>query len=317
MMDFSDIKLNPDEIRHLRRHLSIPPDGCSYVAEYRPESIPVRIIPPYDHTYRFRVKDSESGVSLLELMSTRFPFRPKDEWEQRIRNGIVLLNGNSLDGGVKVRNNDTISHRNIGVIEPSVPGDISVIREFDDFLVIDKPSPLPMHAGGRYNRNTVVEMLNELGYNPLHIVHRLDAVTSGILILGRTGEFARLFSGVMSDGGIRKKYEAIVRGVPVEDSITIDRGIKRDRGFVFKCSDDHDAKKATTLFSVLSRGDGWSHVACEPITGRTHQIRLHLAEWGYPIWDDYVYNGAAVPDDMNSMIQNRGISLVSMGTELQ
>lgn len=315
-MDLSETTLNPDEIHHLRRHLSIPPDGLSFVDDYRPASLPVRIVPPYDHTYSFRVKDSEAGTSLLELMYNRFPFRPVEDWERRIGSGIVLLNGNSQKAGAIVSKNDIIYHRNIGVVEPSVPDEISIVRKYDDLLVIDKPSPLPMHAGGRYNRNTVVNILDELGFGPLHIVHRLDAVTSGLLILGRTIEFARLFSRAMSDGGIRKKYEAIVRGVPAEDAITIDRGIKRDRGFVFKCSDDHDAKEATTRFKVLYRGAGWSHVACEPITGRTHQIRLHLAEWGYPIWDDSVYNGKVVPSAANSLIQNRGISLVSMGMEL-
>ncbi len=312
-MDFSEILLNPHEIRLLRRHLKIPPKGHSIIDDFRPSSLPVKIVSPYDHTYVFRVKKKESGVSILELMSTRFPFRSKEDWQKRIRSGVIKVNDTTVDELKVIRVNDNISHRNIGVTEPSVPNDISVLRQGPGYLIVDKSAPIPMHAGGRYNRNTVVDILSEKGYGPLHIVHRLDAVTSGYLLLGRSPEFARQFSRVMSDGGIRKTYEAIVSGVPSEDSITIDRGIKRDRGFLFKCSDDADSKKAITKFRVIHRGDGWSQIACEPVTGRTHQIRLHLAEWGYPIWDDYVYNKTMNKNEEHTKIQNRAISLVSMG----
>jgi len=271
----------------------------------------VRIIPPYDFTHQFRVKPSEAGYPLLKLMVKRFPFRSEKEWLAKIECGNLLVDGKPTDFAQILHANDTISHRNTGVIEPSVPGDLRILFKNEDLIVIDKPAPMPVHAGGRYNKNTAISVLYDLGYEDLHVVHRLDSVTSGLLIFARNPTAANDLQLAFTSGRVEKRYEAIVRGCPPEDEITINKPIKRKNGYVFMCSDDDDARDAQTVFRVLERGENWSRIACEPITGRTHQIRLHLREWGYPIWDDFLYNGEDI-GDAHRVLQNRAISLVNV-----
>ncbi|MCH8496555.1 MAG: hypothetical protein LAT57_13120, partial [Balneolales bacterium] len=129
----------------------------------------------------------------------------------------------------------------------------------------------------------------ESGYPGLHIVHRLDSVTSGLLLFAKDAEAARIMQKLFVGGRVSKRYEAVVRGVPPDDEKVITRGIVRRRGYEFMCSDGEESSAAQTRVWVLERGVGWARVLCEPVTGRTHQIRLHLQDWGYPIWDDPLY----------------------------
>jgi RluA family pseudouridine synthase len=273
---------------------------------------PVSIIPPYDYTHTFRVKPSDSGQTLLALLSSRFPYRAPTAWIERIQTGLVLLNGVRSGPEALLTANDTISHRNTGVKEPSAPNDIRILSQNDHILVIDKPAPLPVHAGGRYNRNTVISLL-EPRYGPLYVVHRLDSVTAGVMLLARNKEAAHVAQQWFASGKVEKVYECIVSGAPAEDGlVSINRGIKRDQGIRFMCADDDSASRAETLFRVLERGQGWSRVECRPVTGRTHQIRLHVREWGYPIWDDPLYGPGESDQGGRGALQTRGISLVSV-----
>lgn len=316
MQTLPDFTLSEDEIRELRRHLRTPGGGIpgsGYLSFEQESSEPVRIVAPYDFTHHFRVKRGEAGSTVLALLCQRFPFRSSCEWEKKITAGLIRVNGQDVSPAHILKQNDEISHRNIGVVEPSVPDDIRILRDYEDYLVADKPAPIPMHSGGRYNRNTVVHILDEMGYPDLKIIHRLDAVTSGMVIFAKSESAANRISVQLERGASHKTYEAIVKGNPAVDEVIIDRGIKRLKGFVFTCSGDEDAKSAVTRFQVLYQGDGWAHVGCEPVTGRTHQIRLHLAHWGHPIWDDSIYNGSMDVLGVDKYVQSRAISLVSTG----
>lgn len=309
-----DLSLKPEELDYLRRHL-IKPDGKPVVPiNAVPDNFSmVKIVEPYDFTHKFIVKPGDARLTILELLSSRFPYRATSEWERRIKNGLIRVNGEKVMVSTIPVINDSIEHRNIGVVEPSVPDDINIIREISGYILVDKPAPVPMHPGGRYNRNSIVNILQERGYEKLFIVHRLDAVTSGLVLFATNEYAAKMVSKYLAEGLVKKTYEAVIAGVPEEDEVVINKGIKRRGGFIFQCSDDKDAKEAVTRFKVIHRGNGWTHVSCEPQTGRTHQIRLHLKEWGYPIWNDPLYGYGIVHKDYFSVLQNRAISLVSMG----
>ena len=317
MMELPNFSLDDVEIQKLRRHLHTP-DGTDISGlGIRPISSKVRIVAPYDYSHKFSLKAGEIGMTAEEMLHQRFPFRSVSAWGEKVKSGSILLNDSIIPLDRKLAQNDVVSHRNIGVVEPSAPDDIRIIYDCDEYIIIDKPAPMPMHSGGRYHRNTVAYILNEMGYSGLKLVHRLDSVTSGVVILAKSNEVAKHLSTQFEQKNMLKTYEAIVRGNPTQNEIVIQKGIKRLKGYIFTCSDDLDSKSAITRIRVIHQGDGWAHVSCEPVTGRTHQIRLHLAEWGHPIWDDEIYNGTLDNLTRNNYMQKRPISLVSVGLRLE
>ena len=277
---------------------------------------PVRIVLPYPITYRFKVKSEFEGRSLLDLMTSRFPFHGMKIWETKINNGHVGVNGKEAAADLILSTRDVVYHHNPRVIEPSVPDEVQVLEQTDDHLIVYKPAPLPMHPGGRYNKNSLTSILEEQGFENLRIVHRLDAVTSGLVLFARNKSFARQAMIYFSEARVLKTYYAVVSGIPKEDSITIDTPVKRKTGFVFesKLGLKH-AKEAITHFEVIRRGQQSAIIKCAPETGRTHQIRLHLEQWGYPIIDDPIYGISG--DKSSKKAQKVGISLLNAGLEIE
>ena len=271
----------------------------------------VRIVEPYSITHQFKPEVDFYGRSLLELMSIKFPFHPIDEWRQRIENGRVYVNDEPVSPTFLLSRDDLIYHHNPAVKEPSVPDDVRIVEETEDYLAVFKPAPMPMHPGGRYNKNTLKYILEERGFSDLRITHRLDAVTSGVVLFAKNKVFAKQVMLAFSGGNVEKEYVAVVSGEPKEDCFEIQSRIRRKQGFVFESGADFETGfKAHTKFEVVERWGDSSLVKCKPVTGRTHQIRLHLREAGNPIIDDPIYgpNG----DTSSKRKQNVGISLASV-----
>lgn len=278
-------------------------------------SRPVRIVSPYPITYRFKVKSEFEGKSLLDLMTTRFPFHGANVWKVKIKNGHVGVNGEEADARHILSRQDEVYHHNPGVIEPSVPDEVEVLEQNTNYLIVYKPAPLPMHPGGRYNKNSLTTILEEKGFNNLRIVHRLDAVTSGLVLFARNKEFAQKAMVCFSQSKVRKTYYALVSGNPAEKSKTIDTPIRRKTGFVFESELGlKHAKEAITHFEVIKQNKDSAIVKCTPKTGRTHQIRLHLEQWGYPIIDDPIYGVGG--DKSSKRAQKAGIRLLNAGLEI-
>ena len=279
------------------------------------QSRSIRVVAPYPITHQFKPTAEFIGKPLLEMMETKFPFLSGEEWGQRIDSGRVYVNDAKVEPGFLLSLSDQVYHHNPRVVEPSVPDEVEVLEEQEEYLFVYKPAPLPMHPGGRYNKNSLTEILREQGFEDLRITHRLDAVTSGIVLLARNKKFAKDVMHQFTTGRVQKIYYAHVSGVPEEDSITIDAPIKRKHGFVFE-SDDKlvGARQAVTHFEVAERKEGSAIIKCIPETGRTHQIRLHLARWGYPIIDDPIYGPDG--DQSSKTMQKAAISLISTGLKI-
>lgn len=276
----------------------------------------VRLVKPYPITHRFKPEAEFIGRSLLEMMCTKFPFRSEAEWKSRIELGRVYVNEEKVKAGLLLSQKDEVFHHNPRVVEPAVPDEVEVLEEQENYLIVFKPAPMPMHAGGRYFKNTLMEILKEQGYDGLRIVHRLDAVTSGIVLIARNKEFAKKAMLCFSNGKVTKTYYALVDGIPIEQSITINAPIKRKHGFVFESDEKlKGAREAVTHFEVVGTYEDKALIKCAPETGRTHQIRLHLAKWGYPIIDDSIYGKAG--DQTSKTMQKRAISLVSAGLQIK
>ena len=253
-------------------------------------STPVHIVAPYTSQHSIRITDKEADNVLLEWLAKRFPYRHREIWKQRIEAGMVRVNTSLTNLDHLLRSGDLITIFNPRVVEPAVPAAIRIIDDKPEYLVIDKPAPMPVHPGGRYNKNSLIRLLESQGYDTLKIIHRLDAVTSGLVLLAKTGDFARNATRFFSEGSVHKKYIAVVKGIPAEDEIEINLPIRRKSGHVFEWHDNYkEGKQAISQFKVLERLDNRSIVSCVPITGRTHQLRLHLQYWGHPVVDDPLY----------------------------
>lgn len=263
----------------------------------------VRIIPPYPFTHHFRVNSDEAGLSLIGLLEKRFPFRSREQWEQRIVSGNIRIQDHIVSPYALLKENDRISHFNPAVKEPSVPDGVRIIDQTDAYLIAFKPAPMPIHPGGRYFKNTLTSILREMGHSDLKVIHRLDAVTSGLILLGRQPDFTRAATEAFRTGQVQKKYFAIVKGIPEEKTKTIDLPIRRKTGFIFEFTEkSENLKPAVTRFELIRSFEDRSLVACYPVTGRTHQIRLHLKAWGHPVIDDYVYH---IDDHSDPSIRQR------------
>jgi len=272
----------------------------------------VRIVEPYPYTYTFRIKSTEHGQMLCDLLVQRFPYRTAAIWTDRIKRGLVKVDDRATVSDACIRFNQTVSIVNERVVEPAVPDTVRIHAITPEYLAVEKPAPMPVHSGGRYHRNTLLYILEEMGYGGLKTIHRLDAVTSGLIVLARTADFARAATEAFAQGAT-KTYYALVEGSPEQDVFEVDRPIFRKQGFVFDSGDGPGAREAATRFQVVERYGGMSLVRCEPVTGRTHQIRIHLRDAGHPIVDDLVYSGGA---NGQFQLQNRAIQLFSAALEL-
>src|ERR1700756_1042866 len=174
-------------------------------------------------------------------------------------------------------------------------------------LVIDKPAGLPVHRGPKGGANLEASfdalrfglprppvlahrLHKDTTRRPPVLAHRLDKDTSGCLVLGRHRKATASLGLLFKHGKISKTYWAVVEGGPAEDQGTIDMPLGRlnvERGWWQK--PDPDGQKAVTNWKVLGRGDGLAWLALEPVTGRTHQLRVHTSATGWPIVGDNIY----------------------------
>ena len=271
----------------------------------------VRIIEPYPLWRQLKVKQKEDGAAIVPFLADRFPYVSEEKWRQRIANGWVQIQGEPVTESHQLSWNDIIYHYNPEVKEPAVPDALSIYKKSENWLLVWKPAPMPMHQGGRYYKNTVLHILYEIGYKEAKIVHRLDSVTSGLVLFARNRKDAAGLQQALASGKAVKRYLALVDGT-LEKRIEMDLPIKRKRGFVFECSPD--GKPASTVIEPVKQLENRTLVRCTPKTGRTHQIRLHLKETGHPIVDDPIYGKAG--DQSGMRLQNCAISLVSTAIEI-
>lgn len=182
------------------------------------------------------------------------------------------------------------------------PMELSVLYEDDHVLIIDKEEGVVVHPGaGNWDHTLAHALVARYGPNFTTegdttrpgIVHRLDKDTSGVLIIAKNGPSHRNLARQFKDRGVEKVYVALVKGHLGSKSGSIEANIKRHptkRKVFTTCSDD-EGRTARTDYRVVAQGRGWSMVRIELFTGRTHQIRVHLASIGHPIIGDAIYGG--------------------------
>ncbi len=214
---------------------------------------------------------------------------------------LILVNDKVIKASFKVNLDDEIIiHDELRKSDEDilpVKMDLDIVYEDEYLMIINKPSGLVVHPGnGNYN-NTLVngliyytKKLSDIGGEVRPgIVHRIDKDTSGLILVAKTNKVHELLASDFKNKRIKREYIALLNGVFKEGSATIDAPIGRDKHNREKMAVVENGKRAVTHMKVLKRYQDYTLVRCILETGRTHQIRVHMAYIGYPIHNDPVY----------------------------
>ena len=258
----------------------------------------LRIIKPYYFTYKTFCKQRWRERKLIDIFVTEFRDRKDAYYRKCIEEGSVFINDKVANIDTIVHDGNLITHRIHRHEPPVMATPVKIVREEEDILVIDKPSGIPVHPTGRYRFNSVTKMLErQLGYT-VHPCNRLDKLTSGLMFLAKTPKGADVIGDQLKAREVRKEYIARVVGEFPTDEVVVEKSLKTyDPKVALNkiCEIDEDgAKHAKTVFSRISFDGQTSIVRCKPLTGRQHQIRVHLQYIGHPIANDPIYSNVSI-----------------------
>lgn len=253
-----------------------------------------------------QTSEEDRGARLDAFLARAMEDLTRSAAAKAIEEGRVLVSGKVPSKSLKLTGNETIEFT---PEEPApidaVPQDIplDVVYEDDDVIVVNKPSGLVVHPAPGHPDGTLVNALlyhcgaslsGVGGALRPAIVHRIDRDTSGLIIAAKNDYAHQFLSAQLADHTLARTYECIVVGNLREDSGTVDAPIARDSRDRKRMAVVPGGRRAVTHWTVLARYPGYTHVQCRLETGRTHQIRVHMAYLGHPILGDTVY-GAKKP----------------------
>ena len=271
-------------------------------------------------TYTDSVK--ASGETVLDYYRQRYRHSSEDEWRSRIEQGLILLDGKPVDIGQVLAKGQRLTYRRLPWEEPVVPLDVEVLYEDKDLWAIAKPVGLPVLPGGGCLEHTVLWVMRSRYPNDQPApLHRLGRGTSGVMLVARSAqaksELSRQFrvrsqksSSGVATGSMRKIYSALVGPTTVSDlpdCFVCEQAIGKipypRLGYVY--GHLKAGLHARSEGQVLERRADSTLVEIQILTGRPHQIRIHLAAVGYPLLGDPLYdvggipkaNGTAIPSD--------------------
>ena len=269
---------------------------------------------PYDNYRPLVVPERCGGMSLLDFLGTILAHIPRGEWEELCCLGLMVdALKQPVTGDQIVQPGEWYLRKMPASVEPDVNAAIEILHEDEALVVLNKPAPLPMHPGGRFNRNTLQYIL-EKAYHPQkpRPAHRLDANTTGVVLMTRTRHFASLLQPQFARGEVRKLYLTRVVGNPTSDSFVCEVPIGAEPGDVGSRQVDMESGQvAKTEFRVIRRdSDGTTLLEARPLTGRTNQIRIHLWQMGLPVCGDPLYlAGGKMGDTQTLEINAPGLCL--------
>lgn len=273
-----------------------PEERLNITIEQRHEAIRVATTPlpgslPYENKRPIKVPQRFDGCVFIEFLCECLPHVRRDQWLEIFDAGCMVNGEGPVSSTRIVSAGERFHHVLPGTIEPEVNADIQILFEDKSIIVVNKPAPLPIHPCGQFNRNTLMHIMAE-AYRPERprVAHRLDANTTGIVVMSRTRHMAGLLQPQFERREVEKAYMVRVHGHPTEDQFLCDAPISVENGAVGVRTIEPDGLDSLTEFSTLARlEDGTALVEARPMTGRTNQIRLHLWHLGMPVVGDPLY----------------------------
>ena len=286
--------------------------GGSRSASFEPEKI----------AFSSFIGHNREGQSLLAFLSARFTYFDTARWQDHIQKGDVLLNGKIGHENEILKNADEVKYLAMTRPEPKVPTEIPVIFEDQDLLIVNKPAHIPVHPGGRYLRNTLIHVLKkQRKLDFLVLSHRLDRETSGVCVLSKTPLAKDKMYWQFYNSEVEKTYWALCWGILQPKSGIVDAPLgtarpSESRIRIKQVVGGKDSKTARTKYHTLStkwieapqwtppewpalaralkgkNAPPWpiSLIECRPMTGRTNQIRVHMAHLGAGLVGDKLYD---------------------------
>ncbi|XP_015904344.2 pseudouridylate synthase RPUSD2 [Parasteatoda tepidariorum] len=255
----------------------------------------LRKVYPYYFTYTTHCKGRWVGKRLIDVFSDEFRAHSKEEYEKNIRSGNIKINDKSISADYVFKENDKVTNRAHRHETPVAAAPIRIIHSSNEFVVIDKPPSVPVHPCGRYRHNCLLFILaKEHNLGELYSVHRLDRLTSGILVFAKTIRRSQEINEQIRERKVNKEYVCRVEGKFPDGEITCKEPIEVISPKMGICIASSNGKESETVFERMSYNGKTSVVRCKPLTGRMHQIRVHLQYLGHPIINDPIYNHESV-----------------------
>lgn len=248
------------------------------------------------------VDEINKGKRLDSYISDNMDKISRSFAQKLIENQQVTINGKNEKASYKVCVGDKVEvdvpeAQDTRLKAQDIP--VEVVYEDKDIIVVNKPKGMVVHPANGNPDGTLVNAILAMCKDSLSgiggeirpgIVHRLDKDTSGLLIIAKNDEAHVKMSKQIQDRLVTKKYIALVKGVVKDDEATIDMPIARSKVDRKKMAVDKDGKQAVTHFKVIKRYKRYTLLEIKIDTGRTHQIRVHMAKIGYPVVGDMVYS---------------------------
>ena len=247
-------------------------------------------MPNSGYSYRARIERADAGSTVLAYLSEHYAHATEQTWADRIRAGRVQIDGKEASAATRLEAGSVVTWNRPPWNEPSAPTSYAVLYRDDDLLAVAKPRGMPAMPGGGFLENTLLARVSK--HHPEAApLHRLGRGTSGVTLFTRRKEARRPLVNAWGRGDIGRKYVGLARGRIAWGEAAIDTPIGSAPHPVLGsvAAADANGKTATSHVHVLERRDASTLVAIEIETGRTHQIRIHLAATGHPLVGDPLY----------------------------
>lgn len=247
----------------------------------------------------------ENNIRIDKYLASKTDYS-RESITKMINEEFIFVNGKSIKASYKIKDGDVILIKDGFVKEMTLEAtkmNIDIVYEDEYLMVINKDSGVVVHPGAGNNNNTLVNGL--LYYNKTlskgeefrpGVVHRLDKDTSGLMIVAKDDKAHELLADDFKNKRIHREYIALLDGVFPQEKAVIDAPIGRSKQYFDKMEVCKDGKRAITNLEVLKKYKDYTLVKLVLETGRTHQIRVHLAYIGYPVHNDPVYSNKACTD---------------------
>lgn len=262
----------------------------------------------------FRVFHPFGGLRVDAFLSKRLHKYSRAQVQKLITNGQVFMRGKTAKASARVADGETVTVRYARKEDPPARHlSLPVLHEDEEVLIVNKPGDVLSHPTDKTLNNSVTEILRkQFPGQKLHLAHRLDRETSGVLVLAKSPEAARALFVQFKGRETAKEYLALVSGRVAWKRKTVDCPIGREGGEIKVRQAPGGGQTAVTEFECLASAETASLILARPRTGRLHQIRVHLAYLGHPVLGDklYINNGEAYMKAVRRELAERDLQIL-------